>query len=111
MHVILDLCVVPIGVGTSVSRHIAACEEVLAEAGLEHRLCPYGTVIEGEWDAVMAAVRRCHDVVHAMGAPRIHTNIKLGTRIDRMQTMADKVASVERVLGKAGGAGADSPAG
>lgn len=104
MNVILDLCVVPIGVGVSVSRYIAACEQVLDEARLEHRLCPYGTVIEGEWDAVMAAVKRCHEVVHAMGAPRIHTNIKLGTRTDRAQTMDDKVASVDRILA---GGGAD----
>jgi uncharacterized protein YqgV (UPF0045/DUF77 family) len=33
-----------------------------------------------------------------MGAPRITTTIKLGTRIDRSQTMADKVRSVENKL-------------
>jgi uncharacterized protein (TIGR00106 family) len=94
MRVMIDLCVVPIGVGVSVSAHIAACERVLEEAGLEHTLHAYGTNIEGEWDAVFAAVKRCHEVVHAMGAPRITTTIKVGTRIDRAQTMQEKVASV-----------------
>jgi uncharacterized protein (TIGR00106 family) len=58
----------------------------------------YGTNIEGEWDDVMAAVKRCHEVVHDMGAPRISTTIKLGTRNDRTQTMADKLQSVANKL-------------
>jgi len=45
----------------------------------------------------MAVIRACHEALHAMGVPRIHTDIKLGTRSDRDQRMADKVASV---LGK-----------
>ena len=98
MHVILDLCLVPLGVGVSVSPYVAECHRVLQEAGLKSQLHAYGTNIEGEWDAVMAAVKRCHERVHAMGAPRITTTIKLGTRIDRGQTMADKVKSVEEKL-------------
>lgn len=98
MKVLVDLCVVPIGVGVSVSKYVAACERVLAEAGLKTQLHAYGTNIEGEWDAVFAAVKRCHEVVHEMGAPRISTTIRLGTRIDRDQTMEDKVRSVEEKL-------------
>gem|GEM_PF-27785 len=95
MKVILDLCVVPLGVGVSVSPYIAACPKVLREAGLEHQMHAYGTNIEGEWDAVFAAVKKCHEVVHAMGAPRITTSIKVGTRVDREQTMQDKIDSVK----------------
>ncbi len=98
MKVIIDLCVVPIGVGTSVSSYVAACERVVKEAGLKASLHAYGTNIEGEWDAVFAAVKRCHEVVHEMGAPRITTTIKLGTRTDREQTMEDKVTSVQQKL-------------
>lgn len=98
MQVILDLCLVPLGVGVSVSNYVAECHRVLEEAGLHHTLHAYGTNIEGEWDAVMAAVKSCHQRVHAMGAPRITTTIKLGTRVDREQTMADKVRSVEQKL-------------
>ena len=101
MNVILDLSVVPLGVGVSVSRYIAACQKVLTEAGLNPRLHAYGTTIEGEWDAVLAAVKRCHEAVHDMGVPRISTTIKLGTRTDRPQTMEDKVRSVQEKLGDA----------
>lgn len=98
MHVIADLCVVPLGVGLSVSPYIAACERVLKEAGLKTHLHAYGTNIEGEWDAVFAALKRCHEAVHAMGAPRITSTLKFGTRTDRAQTMEEKVASVEKKL-------------
>lgn len=98
MKVLVDLCVVPIGVGVSLSSYIAACEKVLIEAGLKTSLHSYGTNIEGEWDDVFAAVKRCHEVVHEMGAPRITTTIKLGTRTDRIQNMEDKVRSVKEKL-------------
>src|SRR5262249_7563074 len=98
MKVIADLCVVPLGVGVSVSPHIAACERVLSEPGLKTQLHAYGTNIEGEWDAVFAAIKKCHEVVHAMGAPRITTTLKFGTRTDREQTMDDKIRSVEAKL-------------
>jgi len=98
VKVIADLCVVPIGVGTSVSKEVAACERVLAEAGLKTKLHAYGTNIEGEWDDVFAAIKRCHEVVHAMGAPRITSTLRFGTRTDREQHMEDKIRSVEEKL-------------
>lgn len=98
MKVLVDLCIVPIGVGVSLSTYIAACEKVLTEAGLKTSLHSYGTNVEGEWDAVFGAIKRCHEVVHQMGAPRITSTIKLGTRTDRMQTMEDKVRSVQAKL-------------
>lgn len=98
MRVIVDFCLVPIGVGVSVSKYIAECEVILKDAGLKTQLHAYGTNIEGEWDDVFSAVKRCHERVHEMGAPRITTTIKVGTRTDRVQTMDDKVKSVQEKL-------------
>ena len=98
MKVILDLCVVPLGVGVSVSQYIAECERILEDVGLTTTLHAYGTNIEGEWEEVFDAVKRCHERLHDMGVPRISTTLKLGTRVDREQTMAEKVASVESKL-------------
>lgn len=95
MKVMVDLCIVPLGVGVSLSSYIAACQNVLAEAGLKTALHSYGTNIEGDWDEVFAAIKHCHEAVHQMGAPRITTTIKLGTRTDREQTMEDKIRSVQ----------------
>ncbi|RLB77193.1 MAG: thiamine-binding protein [Deltaproteobacteria bacterium] len=100
MKVIVDLCVVPLGVGVSVSKYVALCQQILEDAGLKIRLHAYGTNIEGEYDQVFAAIRRCHEQIHAAGAPRISTTIKLGSRVDRVQTMVDKIKSVEDKLSK-----------
>ncbi|MFC2139407.1 MTH1187 family thiamine-binding protein [Bacteroidota bacterium] len=98
MKVIIDLTIVPIGVGVSLSKYVAACENVLNDAGLKTQLHANGTNIEGEWDEVFNAIKKCHEVVHRMGAPRITTNIRLGTRTDRDQTMDDKIISVNSKL-------------
>jgi len=100
MKVIVDLCVVPLGVGVSVSKYIALCQQILEDAGLKIHLHAYGTNIEGEYDQVFAAIRQCHEQIHAAGAPRISTTIKLGSRVDRLQTMDDKLKSVEEKLAK-----------
>jgi uncharacterized protein (TIGR00106 family) len=98
MRVSVELCVVPMGVGVSVSRYVAECQRVLRAAGLEPQLHAYGTNLEGEWDEVLGAIKSCHEAVHALGAPRIFTTIKLGTRTDRAQSMQDKVRSVQEKL-------------
>jgi uncharacterized protein (TIGR00106 family) len=98
MHVIVDFTVVPVGVGISLSPYIVQIERILRDSGLHHELHANGTNVEGEWDEVMGLIRKCHESLHAMGVPRIHTDIKLGTRTDRTQRMADKVASVKQKL-------------
>ncbi len=98
MNVIVDFCVVPIGVGVSLGSYIAVCEKILIRAGLKTHLHGYGTNVEGEWDDVMRAIKECHETLHQMGVPRISTTVRLGTRTDREQTIEDKIKSVEEKL-------------
>ncbi|MBF0198540.1 MAG: MTH1187 family thiamine-binding protein [Planctomycetes bacterium] len=98
MNVIVDLCLVPLGVGVSLSSYVAACEKVIEASGLSYKLHSYGTNIEGPWDEVMAVVKKCHTQVHEMGVPRITTTLKLGTRTDKEQSMQDKINSVTEKL-------------
>ena len=98
MKVLVNLQLVPIGTEVSVSGYIAACEKVLETSGLDYQLHANGTNIEGEWEAVFAAIRRCHETVHEMGAPRIQSMVSVGTRTDKEQSLEDKVASVKRQL-------------
>lgn len=100
MKVIADVCIIPIGIGVSVSKEISLCERIFAAAGLKTNLHAYGTNLEGEWDAVFGAIQRCHEALHAAGVPRISTSLRFGTRIDREQTMEDKVRSVEEKLSR-----------
>jgi uncharacterized protein (TIGR00106 family) len=98
MKVLVDVSIVPLGVGVSLSPYVAACERVFREAGLHTALHAFGTNIEGEWDEVFGAIRRCHEVLHEMGAPRVSANLRIGTRTDRAQSLEDKVRSVTEKL-------------
>jgi uncharacterized protein (TIGR00106 family) len=100
MKVIADFTLIPIGTGVSLSPYVAACEKILRNAGLKVQLHANGTNLEGEWDTVFAAVKRCHEAAHQMGAQRIFTTLNIGTRTDRDQSMEEKISSVEKRLRK-----------
>ncbi len=95
MKVIVDVAIIPLGVGLSLSKYVAECEKIFKEAGLKTVLHANGTNIEGEWDEVFEAIKKCHEHLHKIGVPRISTNVRIGTRTDREQTMDDKIKSVE----------------
>ena len=98
MYITVDLCLIPIDCGLSLSPYIAECEKILLQRNLTIQLHAFGTNIEGEWDQVFAAIKECHEKVHSMGAQRINTSIKLGSRTDKKQSLHEKVESVKSKL-------------
>eukprot|EP01028_Stygiella_incarcerata_P001535 TRINITY_DN1273_c1_g1_i1.p1 TRINITY_DN1273_c1_g1~~TRINITY_DN1273_c1_g1_i1.p1 ORF type:complete len:116 (+),score=27.51 TRINITY_DN1273_c1_g1_i1:118-465(+) len=99
LKVIADLCIVPVGVGvTGLSKFVAACEHIFEAKGLKRNLHAYGTNVEGEMKDVLDALQECHEKLHEMGSVRIHSTVKIGSRVDRVQSMEDKIESVERRL-------------
>ncbi|EJD02254.1 DUF77-domain-containing protein [Fomitiporia mediterranea MF3/22] len=107
LYAVADFCLIPMGTGEpSVAEYIAECQLVLQKSGLTYQtafVSGYGTNIEGSWSEVMKAIHDCHEAVHTRGAPRIATDIRIGTRTDR--TIApgtgneSKVTRVEQILG------------
>lgn len=83
------------GVETSVTKYIAECQRVLEKTGLTYQLHGYGTGIEGEWQEVMKAIELCHEAVHSMGCPRVATDIRIGTRVDKKSNLEAKIQSVK----------------
>jgi uncharacterized protein (TIGR00106 family) len=98
MNAIAEFTIIPIGTGVSLTQYVAACQRVLETSGLSYEMHANGTNLEGEWEEIMQAIQTCHEKLHEMGVPRISTIIKIGTRTDRAQTMADKLASVRAEL-------------
>ena len=94
MNVIADISLVPIGVGVSVSRYVKIAHKTLADADLNARLCPYGTVVEGEYDKVTGAIKAAMEAVFAAGVQRVTMTIKMGARTDKEQTAQDKIDAV-----------------
>jgi len=99
MKAIADVCVIPLVKETSLSPFIAEAERIFQARGLSPRLHAYGTNVEGEWDEVMGALREVHERLHAMGVPRISSNLRIGTRVDRVQSGEDKIRSVREKMG------------
>ena len=94
MWVSIDFCIVPIGVGVSLSAYIKECVKVIEESNLRYEIGPNGTAIEGEWDRVLECIKKCHEQIHENGAPRIFTTLKINTRTDKKQFFKEKVQSI-----------------
>ena len=97
---IAEVTVVPIGTETtSLSHYVAQCQEVLEkDKHVEYELTPMGTIIEGEIDDLLVAIRKLHEVPFAKGAERVTTNIKIDDRRDKEASTEQKLNSVAREL-------------
>jgi uncharacterized protein (TIGR00106 family) len=81
------------------SKDVAKVIETLQATGLEYRLGPLGTCIEGDLEQVLAAVRRCHQAV-ASDHERVITTIVIDDRKNKPHHLSDMVTSVEQQLGR-----------
>ena len=91
--------VTPIGSGEDVGEAVAEAVRVVRESGLPNRTDAMFTTIEGEWDEVMAVVKRAVDVVQA-SAPRVSLVVKADIRPGYTGQLRAKVERVERHLGE-----------
>lgn len=96
-----DLTVIGLGrPDASASTYIAEIQRRLAaQDRVRYRLHAMGTSLEGETADVLALVGELHAVPFELGLPRVYTVLKLDERRDKPQTLDDKVASVQRLLG------------
>ncbi|PWN33953.1 uncharacterized protein FA14DRAFT_180591 [Meira miltonrushii] len=102
LFAVADFCLIPMGTPSpSVGIYIAECQRVLEkmkEEGIKYEMHGYGTNLEGPFDVVSRAIEACHEAVHAMGIPRIATDIRIGTRVDKpdKEQWADGLGENER---------------
>ena len=89
--------VTPLGTGEAVGELVAEAVRVVRESGLPNRTDAMFTTIEGEWDEVMAVVKRAVDVVAAK-APRVSVVIKADVRPGVTDGLTSKVDTIERYL-------------
>jgi uncharacterized protein (TIGR00106 family) len=96
---IVAVSITPIGVGTSVSKYVAAAEkEVIERPGVKRHLGPMFTTLEGDLDEVLAAIRDMQEAVFATGVGRLSTTIKIDDRRDKEASVEAKLASLEAKL-------------
>ena len=98
MSILVEFSIVPLGIGESVSPTVARVLRIVAASGISYKANPMGTVLEGEWDRVMAVIRTCHQEV-MKDADRAVTSIKIDDRRGTEARIEKKLESVEQKLG------------
>ena len=91
MKAIAEVQIIPIGAGVSVRKEVMRAHEVLEESGLNITLHANGSNLEGELGEVLDTVRRAIETLHAEGVVRLSSHIKIGTRTDKVPSMAGKL--------------------
>ena len=97
--VLLEFSMSPLGKGESVGKYVSRSLEIIDQSGVEYRLNPMGTVLEGEWDEVMDVVSRCYERMRK-DCNRISCTIKVDYRKGKIGRLSEKVASLENRLNK-----------
>lgn len=95
--VLLEFSMSPLGKGESVGKYVSRSLDLIDKSGVDYRLNPMGTVLEGEWDDVFGVVRKCYDRMKK-DCGRISCTIKVDYRRGHKGRLAGKVASVEKTL-------------
>lgn len=96
---VVDLSIVPMGQGVSISPEVAKVIQIIDESGVPYTVTPMGTVLEGDWDAVMSLIKRCHHEV-LKNSERVYTKITIDDRKGMTDRLRGKVASLEAKVGK-----------
>ncbi len=97
--VLLEFSMSPLGKGESVSKYVAGSLDIIDKSGVDYRLNPMGTVLEGEWDEVMGVVKQCYERMK-QDCPRISCVMKVDYREGHSGRLAGKVAAVEKQLNR-----------
>ena len=97
--VLLEFSMSPLGKGESVGKYVARSLEIVDQSGLDYRLNPMGTVLEGDWDDVFGVVKQCYERMRK-DCNRISCSIKVDYRKGAKGRLSGKVMSVEKRLGR-----------
>jgi len=98
--VIAEVTVVPLGTAsTSLSTYVAEVEKALKKfPKVKSMLTPMSTILEGELDEILEALKAMHEVPFRMGALRVSTTQRIDDRRDKPITMKGKLAAVKKKL-------------
>jgi len=97
--VLLEFSMSPFDKGASLSEYVARVIDVIDKSGLPYQLTPMGTIVEGEWDEVMALVTACFNVMRT-DCERISTSMKIDYRAGKGGRLKSKIESIESKLGR-----------
>ena len=96
---LMEFSIMPLDKGASMGTYVAGVLSVVDESGLDYRLNPMGTVVEGEWDDLLELVTRCFRVLEKE-SDRISVQAKFDYRKGVSGALESKIRSVETKAGR-----------
>lgn len=96
---LVEFSIVPVGKGAGLGKEIAKILKIVDDSGLPYKVNPMGTVVEGDWDDLMALIKKCHETA-LRGGERVVTSIKIDDRKKHCNMIEEKVKSLEHRLRK-----------
>jgi len=98
MSFLAELSITPMDKGESVGKYVARNIDIIDKSGLNYKLGPMGTSIEGDYDEVMKVVKQCFSKMK-QDCRRITLAMKADYREGAKDRLTGKVISVEKHLG------------
>jgi uncharacterized protein (TIGR00106 family) len=95
--VLVEVSMFPIGKGESVSAYVARALDIIDRSGLDYKLGPMGTTIEGEWDEVFGVIQKCFEDMK-QDCNRVEFMIKGDYRKGHENALGSKLEAVEKKL-------------
>ena len=97
MNTLIAVAIAPVGTGEELSRDVAEVVKVIRESGLPNKTSSMFTEIEGDWDDVMAVVKRATFVLAEKGI-RTEVVLKADIRPGFTGTMSGKLERLDNAL-------------
>lgn len=94
MRVVADLCIVPMGVGPSVSSYVREIKAIIDASPVNAEMHANGTNIEGELADICQLIEQCEARLSELGVQRVFFTMAFSSRRDKVQSMDDKLRAV-----------------
>lgn len=99
MAVTVELNIIPLGVGISVSDYLASALMELENLGVKYKITSMCTIFKAEnikeaFDIIGAA----HEAIFKKGAKRVVTSVRVDDRRDVKRSMEEKVESLKKAI-------------
>ncbi len=89
----------PVDKGSSLGKDVAGVIDLIDKSGLDYQTTALGTLVEGDWDKVMALIKQCHDKLRE-SSQRVYTRITVDDRAGAKGRLKGKVTDIEEILGR-----------
>jgi uncharacterized protein (TIGR00106 family) len=88
-----------VGSGEEQKELIAKTVDIIEKSDLDYQLTAMGTLIEGEWDEIMALVSKCQEMLFK-DVNRVITDMAIDDRKGERNRLKSKVLEIEYALGR-----------